>query len=396
MSENLYIDNNDKLNHLCQSYLEQSQKSQGYHLFLDTEFIRQTSYYSKLALIQITDGHQLAIIDPLKIDNFKPFYQLCMNPEITKVFHSGSQDLEIFYNLWGELPKPVFDTQIAAALLGYGQQIGYAALVKDVLDIDLDKSQTRTNWLKRPLTPAQITYAGNDVIYLEKVYQQLQQQLIKLDRLQWLDEDFKRLSLTSTYTLNLDDVWRKVKGFQRLRQNQLIYLQYLAKMREEYAIKKDKVRKHIIHDDILLKLARFQPKTSSELEQCDLPEQFIKHWQQRVIENITLAANCPTSNHPTLPKKLILNNQQEAICECLMALCQLSAKEHNISTSFLCQRKEIEKLVFNKDQIETSESPLLVGWRHELVGKPIKAFLSGDASLAISDGVLDLKDKEIK
>ncbi|MBF0264681.1 MAG: ribonuclease D [Gammaproteobacteria bacterium] len=392
MAEILYIDSNAKLAQLCLSYHSKSQNNSPYYLFLDTEFIRQTTYYPKLALIQITDGEQLAIIDPLAIDDLNPFYKLCFNTDITKVFHSGSQDLEIFYYLWGELPRPIFDTQIAAAVLGYGQQIGYANLVHDLLHIELDKSQTRTNWLKRPLTPAQITYAANDVIYLEKIFHQLLSQLNELNRLHWLDEDFRQQSLTSTYCIKLDEIWRKVKGFQRLRQNQLVYLQALAKMREEFAIKKDRVRKHIISDDNLLKLARSQPRNHQQLINCDLPEKQANALGEHIINNIKLSDKITIDKHPELPKKHILNNQQEAICECLMALCQLSAKEHNISTSFLCQRKELEKLVIHKDNIEQSNSSLLNGWRHELLGNQVKMFLSGKAQLTIKDGLLGLEN----
>ena len=391
MPEILYIDNNQKLLQLCQQYTQNSQTFQPYQLFIDTEFIRQTSYFPKLALIQITDGHQLAIIDPLVIDDLDPFYQLCMASDIIKVFHSGSQDLEIFYYLWNELPTPIFDTQIAAALLGYGQQIGYANLVKELLDIDLDKSQTRTNWLNRPLSSAQISYAANDVIYLEKIYHRLYQQLIELDRLHWLDEDFRQLSLINTYQIDTAEIWRKVKGYQRIKPAQVIYLQHLAKMREDLAIKKDRVRKHIISDDDLIKLARIQPSTQEQLVKCALPDKQFQALGQEILETILRAKNTPVGKHPKLPKKQILSNQQEAICECLMALCQLSAKEHNISSSFLCQRKEIEKLVTHKDHIQQSNSTLLMGWRNELLGKQIQAFLSGQATLMINDGVLGLK-----
>jgi len=205
-------------------------------LAVDTEFFRQTTYYPVLALIQICDGQQIAIIDPLAIDDLSPLMTVLYDENICKVFHSARQDMEIFYYLNQSIPQSLFDTQLSAALLGYGEQIGYAALVQQLLQVTLDKSQTRTNWLHRPLTEKQIKYAANDVRYLAQIYPILEKRLVKLGRLEWLNKDFQFLSQESTYIPEQDTLWKKVKGVNKLKRQQLAILQKLAALREQLAI----------------------------------------------------------------------------------------------------------------------------------------------------------------
>jgi len=377
MQKPLYIDQQKSLNELCSYFAQQEQQGNLSALFLDTEFIRQTTYYPKLALIQVTDGEKLALIDPLSIADLSPFFELCFNPNIIKVFHSGSQDLEIFYHLCGQLPKPVFDTQIAAAMLGSGMQVGYAPLVKELLDIDLDKSQTRTNWLHRPLSDAQLKYAGNDVIYLEKIYHHQQHDLVKLNRLHWLDIEFNYLSECKTYEVDIQKLWKKVKGHQRLKPQQLMVLQLLAELREKFAIKKDKVRKHVIADDILIKLAQKQPKTSTDLSQtCELSKQFISRWGEQVLSCIKHALSRQKDEYPQLLKRMILTKQQETTSKELMAICEQKALTHNISLNFLAQRKELDKITLNHSSpIANFSSRLFTGWRDKFIGKEIQQYL---------------------
>ncbi len=229
-----YIDRQDDLAAACNAM-----KSSPV-ICLDTEFHRETTYYSQLALVQISDGDNTLCIDPLPLQDFTPLLELLTDPQILKVLHASHQDMEIFLHRFNCLPSPVFDTQIAAGLLGYGEQIGYAALIKTVLDVDIDKSQTRTDWMKRPLNKKQIDYAASDVYYLAQAYRIMAEQLQKLDRLQWLRDDFDELSLPQRYRPESQDMWKKVKGHQQLRGEQLAILQALAAWREQTAQHRDR------------------------------------------------------------------------------------------------------------------------------------------------------------
>ena len=173
----LYIDNAETLALACDQFRLSP------FLCVDTEFHRETTYYPELALIQISNGQQTICVDPLALKQLQPLLALLNNPEITKVFHASQQDMEIFHHQFDVLPSPVFDTQIAAGLLGYGEQIGYAALIKTLLNVEVDKSQTRTDWLKRPLNHRQIQYAASDVYYLAKAYPIILEKLDDLNRL---------------------------------------------------------------------------------------------------------------------------------------------------------------------------------------------------------------------
>jgi ribonuclease D len=368
-----YIVNKEQLNVICNQF-----KNSPY-LIIDTEFIRQTTYYPILALLQVYDGKTIALIDPVAIKDLSPLFDICFDPNIVKVLHSARQDMEIFYNICGKLPTPVFDTQIAAALLGYGSQIGYAALAKAVLDIELDKSQTRTDWLKRPLTQKQLDYAGNDVRYLEQIYKIQKQQLQDQHRLSWLENDFNFLTEQETYQVDKLNLWKKIRGFNRLKPEQLVILQYLVAWREDIAIEKNLARKKVIHDDFLLEIAIQKPTHHNELAnfQC-LSERLVRIYGKTLIQLVNQALNSPKENWPKQPKRIQLNQQQDAMTDCLMAINHLCADNNNISPNCLCNRKELEKLVLGKRSLG-----ILSGWRFELAGKQLLDFLNGEKSLSV-------------
>jgi len=201
-------------------------------LAVDTEFIRERTYFPRLCLIQIASEEIAACIDPLKIEDLSPLKALLLDPGITKVFHAARQDLEIFLHIWGELPTPIFDTQPAAALLGIGDQVGYGNLIQQVLGINLAKDHSRTDWSRRPLQKAQMRYALDDVIYLGQAYRKMRRQLEEQGRLEWLEAEFESLADPATYALEPMAMWQRVKGRQHLKGVRLAILQQLARARE--------------------------------------------------------------------------------------------------------------------------------------------------------------------
>ena len=239
----LYIDTADALDSFC-GMLRAAD-----WIVLDTEFLREKTYYPKLCLLQVATPDSVACIDPLALDELTPLLEILFDEGITKVMHSGRQDMEIFYHLAGKLPSPVFDTQIAALMLGYPEQVGYASLVKGELGIELDKLHTRADWTQRPLSDDQIQYAADDVIYLVEIYQRLSEKLATLGRRDWLLEDFQRLTDADLYDNPPADAWQKVKGGNRLRGDSLSIMQALAGWREQVAQQKNRPKGWILRDD---------------------------------------------------------------------------------------------------------------------------------------------------
>ncbi|MCU7799842.1 MAG: ribonuclease D [gamma proteobacterium symbiont of Lucinoma myriamae] len=377
-----FIDTNEKLTAICQHF------AQSDFLALDTEFVRQTTYYPILALLQICDGQQIAIIDPLAITDLSPLMAVLYNKDITKVLHSARQDMEIFYYLNQSVPESLFDTQVCAALLGYGEQIGYAALVKQLLNVELDKSQTRTDWLKRPLSQKQIDYAADDVRYLAKLYPLQQQKLQDLGRSNWLEKDFQFLSDTATYEPSPDTIWRKVKGVNKLKKQKLAILKKLAAFREELALKQNRPRRRVIADDVLIDLSINPAANLSELQEHQrLSYKFLEYNGAAILTLIQQGLDTADKNCPTLPAYKKLSQNEQALADCLMAIVHLSANNNSISPQCLCSRKELDALI--KGQRELS---VLSGWRNELIGKHLLKFLTGEAQLSYTSGQLVFKE----
>ena len=203
---------------------------------IDTEFMRERTYFARLCLVQLASDDVSAIVDPLAIDDLSPLCELLSDPAVTKVLHAGSQDLEIFYRICGLAAAPIFDTQVAATLAGFPQQVGYGALVQEVFGVKLDKGDSYTDWAKRPLTDTQVEYALNDVRYLPEMYRRLTAQLADGGRTEWLSADFERLADPATYEIVPEEQWRRVKRISSLNRRQLAVAREVAAWRENQAI----------------------------------------------------------------------------------------------------------------------------------------------------------------
>lgn len=378
----LYIDTAPELATLCDTLANSD------WIALDTEFIREKTYRPQLCLIQVATQDVIACVDPIALaDDLDPLLDVLYRQDITIVFHAASQDLEIFHLLRDALPAPVFDTQIAATVLGYGEQIGYANLVKKCLNIDLDKAHSRTDWARRPLSEGQISYAADDVRYLRQVYLQLVQELADKGRTDWLTEEFNLLTDPAKYRPDPTNIWHKLRGGGRLKGVQLAILQSLCEWREHRAINKDRPRRWILKDDILLDLARIGPDSPDQLQQIrGLEEGAIKRYADIWLDLIKTAKSSPKDSWPILKKPHILSSEQDATSDILMGLLRKYSGEHNISPAAIATRKDIDKLVIGEQDI-----PLLQGWRKDIIGSKLKAFLDGDDQLSINHGKILIK-----
>ena len=378
----LYIDTPDQLHDLCERIASSP------WIVLDTEFLREKTYFPKFCLLQITANEVVACVDPLALESLDPLFEILYDPGITKVFHSGRQDLEIFYHICGKLPGPVFDTQIAAPLLGLGEQISYASMVAELLGVNLTKSHSRTDWTRRPLSPEQLRYAADDVIYLEQAYLAMLPRLEKLGRLSWLVDDFKELLEPSNYQNPPESAWQRIGGANQLKNKPLSIVQTLAAWREQTAHSQDLPRGWVIKDDTLLDLARQQPITLEELKLVrGIDERVVKRHGAVICRLIKEA-----SSHPPAPldrktrsdKKTV---EQESVLDLLMAVVRLRAAQNTLNPATLASRKDLEQL-FDGDP----HARLQHGWRKTMVGDELNAVMRGEKTLKIEEGNLFIKN----
>ena len=360
-------------------------------LCIDTEFHRETTYYPELALIQISNGETTCCIDPLPITDFKPLLALLTNPSVTKVFHASHQDLEIFNHLFNTLPSPLFDTQIAAGLLGYGDQIGYAALIKKELNIEIDKSQTRTDWLKRPLSKEQLLYAASDVYYLAKAYPKIVKELDSLNRLEWLQGDFSSLCQPAHFKVDVQNIWKKTKGNQKLKGEQLAILQAVSAWREETAQTRNRPRRRVLPDDALIDMSRLKPDSAEKIMRLrSLSKTRLSNEDaSQLLQRMKNAQRLPREHWPKHVKRHKLNTREEALVDALSAILKLKADEHRITPLNLASRKELEGLLQGETDV-----PLMQGWRYAHAGQVIEEFLQGKRFIQADSGELTHKKFE--
>lgn len=368
-----YVDTPQALQAVCQQLANQP------YLAVDTEFVREKTYFPILCLIQIASPEHIICIDPIAIRDLSPLADLLLHKQTVKIFHAARQDLEILYQTFGSLPAPVFDTQIAATLLGLGDQLSYANLVKHILQEQLSKGHARTDWERRPLSEEQLEYAADDVRYLVAMYPVMVQKLTELGRLNWLDEDFNVLIKPELYHNEPGQQWQRVGGVQKLKGVQLAILQQLAAWREQQAQQQNKPRKWILSDDILIAITMQAPNKLEQLERIrGINTAIIQRQGNSLLEMINRAKSCPKSEWPSLLRRIQLEPNQEALLDALQAIVKLQAAIHGINNTALTSRHDLENLLAGNTDI-----PLLHGWRHGLAGHAVEAFLNGQSSLSV-------------
>lgn len=373
-----YVDSKESLQDLCEELRGAAA------IALDTEFMREKTFYAQLALLQITNGEVIACVDPLAIDDLSPLMDIIYDESIEKVMHAGRQDLEILYDLRGDVPRPVYDTQIGATVLGMGDQISYAALVRDTLGVELGKTHTRTNWTQRPLDSGQIQYALDDVRYLLQVWQRQIGQLNELHRLDWLQDDFNDLTALHHYDREPDDFWRRIRGIRMLKGQQLAVLRELAAWREHQAREQNKPRKWVLRDDALVDLSRRMPETAQDLRSLRSIESVAqKRYGEHILKLIDKARAMPKEQWPSLGYRFTPTQAQEALIDIMMALVRQCGIENSVSPSVLASRRDLEQLVAGREDVMLRQ-----GWRYRLLGQQLMQFLSGELSVQVREGRL--------
>lgn len=352
---------------------------------VDTEFLREKTYYPKLCLVQIglPDG-EAAAIDPL-VDgiDLRPIFDILADHTITKVFHAGRQDLEIFYRLMGEVPAPLFDTQIAAMVCGYGDQVGYDNLVRQITGHQIDKTTQFTDWSRRPLTKKQISYALGDVVYLVDVYKQLLKTLEKRGRTEWVMQEDEILADPATYRNDPHEIWQRVK-IKTNKPQVLAVLRALAAWREERAQSKDIPRSWVMRDETLADMAAQMPKNVDQLGKIrgvskDFPTSNGGGAILKLIKE-TLASDQQT--WPEREKKQTLSSKAAACADILRMLLKIKASEYEVAPRLIASSEDIDAIAMD-DQAET---PALKGWRREVFGNDALAVKQGKIAIGFRDG----------
>ena len=313
---------------------------------VDTEFIRETTYYPQLALVQVATDSIVACIDPLAFDARDALKKIFLEPGITRIFHSCSQDMEVLFYYLGKTPISIYDTQIANALLDENHQIGYASLVERELGVQLDKSQTRTNWLQRPLTDKQLAYAGDDVIYLYRLHEILDQRLDLSGRKSWFDEETTHLNnQLGNFQIETDSLWKRVKGSNKLPRDKLAIVQYIAEWREQLAQREDKTRRRVLADDIVIRLAIEAVDDIHLLDAVLGPRYRFDETDKLVL--LTAIENATRSSPESWPDNRfsLLDNEQKRLLKTLQQSINDKADELGISSAVLASRKDLEKII---------------------------------------------------
>jgi ribonuclease D len=357
---------------------------------VDTEFMRETTYWPKLCVIQLASPEEAVIVDAeapgISLD---PFFKLMANEGVMKVFHAARQDIEIVYHRGGLIPHPVFDTQVAAMVCGFGDSVSYDQLVHKLTGARLDKSSRFTDWSRRPLSERQIEYALADVTYLRDVYQALATRLAEQGRTDWVREEMEVLTSPLTYQLEPADAWKRLK--MRIRKPvELAILQTVAAWRETEAQARDVPRGRVLKDDAIYEIAQQAPTTAAALAQLrTLPRGFERsRAAEDILGAVRQAVETPKENLPRVPKQRPTGNGNGAAVDLLKVLLKMISEEHGVASKVIATVDDLEAIATD----DAADVPALHGWRRELFGDAALRLKRGEIALAVkSNHVVALK-----
>ncbi|NBR89280.1 MAG: ribonuclease D [Rhodobacteraceae bacterium] len=356
------------------------------YVTVDTEFLRERTYYAKLCLVQLampgkTDDTAV-LVDPMADGlSLEPLYELFRDPNVVKVFHAARQDLEIFFVDAGVIPAPLFDTQVAAMVCGFGEQVGYETLVKRIAKHQLDKSSRFTDWSRRPLSDAQKTYALADVTHLRRIYEYLDAELQKDGREKWVEEELAILSNPETYITRPEDAWQKVKT-RTTTPKFLAIVRELARFREDYAQKKNIPRSRVYKDDALIELASTKPQNHEDLGRSRL---LLREARKGDVADGILAAikagiDCPAEKAPRVDTDEKLN-VNPAIADLLRVLLKAKTEASGVAARLIASSSDLDALAAGQRDV-----PALQGWRRDVFGEDALRLCDGQVGLAAKAG----------
>jgi ribonuclease D len=360
------------------------------YIAVDTEFMRERTYFADLCLVQVAYGEHAAAIDPRAAGmDLSPLGELLCDESTLKVLHSSSQDLEIFFNAFGQVPGPVFDTQVAAAFCGHGDQPGYAKLATSMLGVELDKASQSVDWSLRPLSDRQLAYALGDVTHLCKIYELLTAELDLKGRRDWVVADMAALLEPSRYRVEPREAYRRIK-LRRPKRRDLAALRELAEWREETAIQRNLPRNWVVRDEALAEIALHLPKDKAQLARVrGLKPSVAKGGDgQSMLDAVARALSTPEDDWPPVAMGRRPVSGHESQVALLQALLRLRCEEHGVSTSTVASRSDLDRIATEEDP----DIPALNGWRREIFGADALELRAGRLALTgEGDGVVGVQ-----
>lgn len=376
----MYIRTSTSLYDLC------AQAQTAGRLALDLEFIREHSYAPRLALIQIAVNDTCAIVDPLEVGDLSPLRALVAAPDIVKVLHAAGQDMEVLCWDTPTVPEQIFDTQIAAAMVGLGEQLSYGRLVEAMFGVVLPKGESYSDWLQRPLSPAQLTYAFDDVRYLLPLHDMLTERLTALGRMTWVTEECRKFTNPALYRRDPRLLFRRIRRGKTLAPQGLAILRELAMWRDTEARQRDRPPGSVLHDEVLVDIARKAPRTLDDLQRLrSLPGRELERSGTALLAMVERGLAVTEDEYPCSEQSRGPTPAEELLVKfldaCLKALCQ----REKLSPTFVASRTDLEVLVrrYRQGRLAMEGSPMLEGWRGNLVGREVLAVLEGRVSVSL-------------
>lgn len=356
---------------------------------LDTEFIRERTYYPKLCLVQLAGSGSEAVIDPLAPGmDLAPLLALLADDKLLKVMHACRQDMEIFYQLMGKLPAPIFDTQVAAMVCGHGESVGYETLVGSLLGRGVDKSSRFTHWDERPLSERQIDYALADVTHLRDLYPKLLGRIEQDGRMHWIKEEMEVLTDPAIYAQEPEDIWMRIKCSQK-SPSFLVYLREAAAWREREAQRLNRPRQWIFKDETLVEIARGAPKTREELTRIrGVGNQLKDSQMEQLLAVIARAKTIPQSDWPRLPRVKPPLPGADVVADLLRLLLKRQCELHHVAAKLVAGRDDLLAIAAGTATPELT--PALHGWRYEIFGQFAQQVAAGKLGFAIDPATRDI------
>ncbi len=353
---------------------------------VDTEFLRERTYHPRLCLVQVATPEECVAIDPIILRDLSPLAALLADVSTMKVFHACAQDMEVLLQSVGALPSPIFDTQVAAAFLGERLQISYNGLVHAFCDVTLPKSESLTDWSRRPLTPKQLEYALDDVRYLIKAYGVMVERLRERGRLSWVMDEIRPLAARSHYEVDKRESYKRVKRVSSCTRRQLGIARELAAWRETLAERRNIPRKWVISDEVLLALVKRAPRDVSNFRSIRGTEQLSEDDVTLALMAVERGLTCPVDRLPTaFHARKTPSSDLESVTDLMYALVRLVSDQAGVATAMIASRDDLTDYVTHPER-----SPLREGWRFELMGTRLDDLLSGNIGLTVKDNQVEI------
>ncbi|OUO32747.1 ribonuclease D [Olsenella sp. An293] len=375
----MYLSTQDQLEDFCQKIAGEK------IVAVDTEFLRERTYFPKLCLVQVGAGGLTAAVDPILIEDLSPLARIFEDPTVTKVLHACGQDLEVLLDGMGCVCAPVFDTQLAAAFLGLRQQVSYGSLVESYCGVRLPKAESLTDWSRRPLDAEQLEYAEDDVRYLPGIYERMVAELARLDRLGWVSPEMDALCDPAKIRRDPSEAFLRLRRSGSLTRRQLAVAREVCAWREGVAAERDVPRKWVVSDEVVVEACKRTPGSLDRLRRIRGTEQLSDRDARGLIDAVARGVACPAEECPRVTKHVRPSAETEGVIDLMYAVLRLVSERSGVATQLIATRDDL--LDFLQDR---RRSPLSRDWRWELAGETLDRLLSGEVGLTVKAGKIEL------